>query len=302
MATTVSAAPALHPLDPARLRVKLTYLWRHGRLPDLDDPRTFTERVQRRKLVDRDMRMPVFADKVRAKAIVADRLGPEWVIPTLWHGNTLPEREAWPRPFVVKARHGCNQIAFVNEGVCWERVRQRAERWVGQTYGTWLDEWLYTHIQRGVLVEPFVGIGRALPIDYKMFVFGGRVEFVQVHLDRGGRHRWIVFDRQWHRVSSQTDDADPEPPRALSAMIEGAEELGRGFDFVRVDLYEIRGRPMFGEMTFYPGSGLDRFDPVALDDVMGNAWHAAATSAYKQERATTLPVSARDPSWLPPRA
>ena len=37
----------------ARLRIRLTYWWRHGRLPDIDAPRTFTEWVQWRKLNER---------------------------------------------------------------------------------------------------------------------------------------------------------------------------------------------------------------------------------------------------------
>ncbi|HCB74662.1 MAG TPA: hypothetical protein DEP91_00545, partial [Sphingomonas bacterium] len=62
------------------------------------------------------------------------------------------------------------------------------------------------------------------------------------------------------------------PPAALARMIEGAETLGAGFDFVRVDLYDIAGTPRFGELTFYPGSGLDRFDPPSLDRLLGRLW------------------------------
>lgn len=266
-----------------RLRIGLTYWWRHGRLPDLETPTLFTELVQLRKLHDRDMLLPILADKIRSKAIAAERIGADWVIPTLWHGSDLPERPQWPKPFVVKSRHGCNQTAFVRTGAeDWAAIRARARRWMQRDYGSWLDEWLYPHIPRGILVEPFVGSGPELPIDYKCYVFGGRVEFVQVHLDRGGRHRWIVLDRAWKRVSAPTSDPDPVRPTSLERMIEAAEELGRGLDFVRVDLYEIDGRPLFGEMTFYPGSGLDPFDPVSLDALMGAHWlRAKAGSAVK---------------------
>jgi hypothetical protein len=60
----------------------------------------------------------------------------------------------------------------------------------------------------------------------------------------------------------------------LGRMIEGAELLGAEFDFVRVDLYDCNGHPRFGEMTFYPGSGLDPVDPPALDLTMGALWQA----------------------------
>lgn len=258
------------------LRIRLTYLWRHRRLPALAEPRLFNELVQDRKLRGRDARQSALSDKVGVKAFVTEWIGPEWVIPTLWYGPALPAHPPWERPFVVKARHGCNQNAFVRTGEeDWQAIRRQSARWVRKTYGYWLDEWLYRHIPRGLLVEPFVGTGGGLPIDYKLFVFDGRVEFVQVHLGREHRHCWIVFDRDWRRVSSPTGDADPQRPASLCRMFEAAEELGREFDFVRVDLYDVQGRPLFGEMTFYPGSGLDPFNPASLDRVMGDHWLSA---------------------------
>ena len=277
METALPATTPTGAVDLAWLRVNLTYRWRHGRWPDLSNPTTFTELIQLRKLHDRDARMPVLADKVRAKIFAAERLGPEWIIPTLWHGPVLPAAPEWPAPFVVKSRHGCNQRAFVRRDVRtdkedWSTIRRRAARWMQTRYGSWLDEWAYSRIPRGILVEPFVGEHGTLPVDWKIYVFGGRACFVQVHLDRETRHRWIVMDCSWQRVSAPTRDPDPAPPSSLSRMLAAAETLATGFDFVRVDFYEIAGQPLFGEMTFYPGSGLDPFDPVGLDGVMGRAW------------------------------
>ncbi len=217
--------------------------------------------------------MPILADKVRAKAYVADRLGATWVIPTLWHGTVLPDLPPICAPFVVKSRHGCNQRAFVRTGrEDWQAIRRRAAGWMRRGYGRLLDEWAYGQIPRGLLIEPFIGKDGALPIDWKVFVFGGRALFVQVHLERETRHRWLVMDLDWRRVSAPTGDPDPAPPANLQRMLTAAENLGAGFDFVRVDFYEVDGAPLFGEMTFYPGSGLDPFDPVSLDDVMGRQW------------------------------
>jgi hypothetical protein len=263
----------------SKLGVCLTYFWRHGRIPNLAKPMLFTELVQHRKLYDRDRTMPLMADKVKAKDFVANILGPEWVVPTLWNGTVLPSAPQWPTPFVVKSRHGCNQVAFVRYGnESWLKIRTRARCWLESTYGRWLGEWLYRHIEKGVLVEPFIGDGYILPIDYKFYVFGGRVEYIQVHLNREHAHRWILFNRLWQRVSSQTSDPDPLAPISINAMMNAAERLGQQFDFVRIDFYEIDGAPLFGEMTFYPGSGLDPFDPVSLDTEMGAFWRHATIS------------------------
>lgn len=257
----------------ARLRIRLCYLVRHQKWINLDAPTTFNELVQRRKLQNRDMRMVTFADKVTAKAHAADALGAAWVIPTIWHGAVLPAQPVWSHPFVIKPRHGCNQNIYIRDSdVDWNTLRAQTDPWRHKAYGRWLDEWLYAQIPRGILVEPFIGENGQLPIDYKIFVFGGVATHVQVHLERESGHRWIVFDRNWTRVSAATRDADPAPPQSLCEMLNAAETLAHGFDFVRCDFYEIGGKPLFGEMTFYPGSGLDKFNPVTLDREFGQYW------------------------------
>jgi TupA-like ATPgrasp len=259
-----------------RLRLWLIFGWRHRRALRLSDPRRLTDRIQRRKLADRDPAMVDWTDKLRAKAMASDLLGPDWVTPTLWTGMVLPAEPNWPVPFVVKSRHGCNQNAFVrNEGFDWARLRRRARRWIARPYGRLLDEWAYRDVPRGLVVEPFVGSTGALPVDYKIFVFGGRASHVQVHLDRAGDHRWLVLDRDWRVVEGQGIDETPERPASLSRLLAAAETIGAPFDFVRVDFYEVDGQPRFGELAFYPGSGLLPVRPDSLDLVWGRLWRAA---------------------------
>lgn len=257
----------------ARLRIRLTYWWRHGRLPDLDAPRSFTEWVQWRKLNERSLYLAAMTDKIASKAIVAGRLGAEWVVPTLWQGKEAPETPSWPTPFVIKASHGCNQYAIVRDiARDWPGVIARTRTWTGKNYGGWLDEWLYSHARPGLIVEPFIGTGDEPPNDYKVYVFGGSAEVVQVHTGRMSNHRWVQYDPRWNRLSN---GEDCPPPVGLEAMIIAAEALGQGHDFVRVDFYDVPGQPLFGEYCLYPGSGLDPFDPVALDDMLGDKWRAA---------------------------
>lgn len=277
---TTSASPVIsrHYPAPSRatlLRLHLTYLWRHRRLLSLSNPQLFNELVQQRKLIDRDPRIPRWIDKVNAKQMVSEALGQEWVTPTLWSGKSLPEQPPYAPPFVVKSRHGCRQMrVFRSQADDWSEIRRAAASWTRRPYGRWLDEWGYRDIPRGLLIEPFVGDGPALPVDYKLFVFHGRVEAIQVHLDRETDHRWTVYDRSWRRLSATPPPIDQGSPAALARMIEGAEILGADFDFVRIDFYDVGLIPRFGEMTFYPGSGLDPFDPPELDTLLGQIWRA----------------------------
>ena len=289
---TMSASPATRNLLPddagraARLRINLTYLWRHRRLPRLHDPALFTELVQLRKLRDHNPRMPLMADKVAVKGIVADSLGHEWVIPMLWSGNELPARSPCDQPVVVKSRHGCNQNAFIrNNPDDWSAARSASKRWMRRDYGRWLDEWLYAHIPRGLLIEPWIGAGDDLPVDYNFYVFGGQATHVQVHLDRARCHRWFMFDIDWRAIA---DDAPPVlRPTALPAMIAAAEQLAQGFDFARVDFYQPGNQPLFGEICFYPGSGLDPFNPSGLDAELGRLWLDALASQTAKPRSST---------------
>lgn len=260
----------------AHARISLTYLWRHGRLPDLDNPQRFTERVQVRKLCDRAPEFTQLMDKLAAKALAGQVLGKDWVIPTLWADEHLPDTPPFIFPAIVKARHGCNQYAALRTALNaakWRHLQRRARRWIAKPYGLWLDEWAYRNVPRAVLAEPLVGNGPDLPIDYKIYVFGGRATHVQVHLGRAGAHRWILHDRNWGQLVKSADC--PPPPQSLGAMLDAAEALAAGRDFLRVDFYEIDGKPLFGEFCLYPGSGLDPFAADWVDFELGALWREA---------------------------
>lgn len=261
----------------AWLRVMLCYTVCQHRLPDFARPRRFTEWVQWRKLHDRTPEQAVLMDKLAAKAMAARRLGPEWCIPTLWTGTCLPDARPFGCPAIVKARHGCNQYRALRSppgAAEWRALQRRTRRWMRAPYGGWLDEWGYEGTTRGLIAEPLVGADSGkLPIDYKIYVFGGRATHVQVHLDRAGRHRWVLHDRDY-RALVPGEDAPPRPA-SLSTMLAAAEELAVGWDFLRVDFYEVCGQALFGESCLYPGSGLDPFAADWIDVELGALWRAA---------------------------
>lgn len=271
--TAIALSPplALAALAPAwaRWRVALFYRWRHGRWPDLDAPWRFTEWVQWRKLNDRRHGLALLTDKVHAKAVAEARIGDGHVIPTLWLGRDLPPVAPWPMPFIVKANHGCGQFVVVRDAGDYERAKAAAPGWLARAYGGWLDEWHYGAARRLLLVEPYIG-GAVLPLDYKVYVFGGRAAVVQVHVGRGGRHRWSQFDRDWVPLSDDPIEADA--PALLAELLAAAEAIAGNTDFLRVDFYCERDRLWFGECCLYPGSGLDPFRPDALDLALGDRW------------------------------
>lgn len=272
-----------HWLIPSpKLRITLTYLWRHGQLPDLRNPKRFTELIQCRKLSDRNPQMAPLINKVTAKTVASRILGSDWVIPTIWTGSSLPVDPDWPYPVILKASHGCNQNAVCYSRSDYDQARKRATKWISKPYGLWLHEWAYRQVPRGFIVEPYLGDEETLPVDYKVYVFGGSATLVQVHIDRNRRHRWILHDREWKQVSQFGEGAMPSP-KSLAKMLDAAERMAGAFEFARVDFYEIDGVPKFGEVTFYPGSGLDRFDPPELDVEIGAMWLAARKNWLRED-------------------
>ncbi len=274
--TTVALArplPIALPAAPwARMRVAIIYRWRLGRWPDLDAPARFTEWVQWRKLYDRRHSLALLTDKAHSKAIAEVRLGSALSIPTLWLGERLPEIAPWPTPFIVKANHGCGQFVVVRSGADYAKAKAKAPGWIKRAYGGLLDEWHYGAARRLVLVEPFIG-GAKLPLDYKVYVFGGRAQVVQVHAGRGAKHRWTQFDRDWQPLSD--DPIAAKAPDCLSQMLAAAEAMAGDEAFLRVDFYCENGALKFGEYALYPGSGLDPFTPDTLDLELGALWSRA---------------------------
>ena len=276
---TIALAPPLGvPLPVApwkRWRVALFYWWRHGRWPRLDAPQRFTEWVQWRKLNDRRHGLAMLTDKAYAKTVAEARIGSAAIIPTWWLGETLPQQAPWPMPFIVKANHGCGQFVVVRDAADYARARAAAPKWLARAYGGPLDEWHYRAARRLVLVEPYIG-GAQFPFDYKVYVFGGRAEVVQLHVGRGHHHRWTQFSRDWTPLSD--DPIKAEAPPRLKEMLAAAEAIAGPEEFLRVDFYCEGGRLSFGEFALCPGAGLDAFRPDALDLMLGERWSAARSA------------------------
>lgn len=271
-------------LLPERLQIAIAASWTYrrkmGHWPNLIRPRNFSELLQVRKICDRDPRLPFFADKLRVKDHIRERLGEAWLIPTLWSGKSLPplaERN-WPLPFVVKVNSGCEWNIFVRQTAdCdWLAIEAKCRGWMASLYGKDWGEWLYRRIDPQILIEPLICPELPRPLDYKFWVFHGRVECIYVVTDRHLDVKVTFFSRDWRRlpakVGNPTDDRDIPPPASLSQMIAAAEMLADDLPFLRVDFYEVAGRPLFGEMTFYPSSGYDRFNPPAFGRHLLQLW------------------------------
>ena len=266
-------------------RAKRAVLFRraHGRWP-LGTPRTFTEKVNWRVVHDRRPLIGRLGDKLAMKSYAAQVVPALSVPRVLWSGTDVADLAGMPLPdrWVLKPNHGTMRVHLGRGRPDVAELRRLTTGWLDEPLYRTRGEWVYRQARRLLVVEEFLGSG-APPADHKFLVFGGRVELVQVDTGRFGEHRRRLYDPDWTPVDvdeAVTPGPVTGPPATLAEMSKVAEALGAAFDFVRVDLYDVDGEVWFGELTPYPGGGLDRFDP-ALDVRLGNCWQLPPRSAVR---------------------
>jgi hypothetical protein len=268
------------------LRVKRAVLFRraHGRWP-ARRPRTFTEKVNWRVVNDRRPLIGQLGDKLAMKAYAAEAFPAVQVPRVLWTGTDVAELPGagLPERWVLKSNHGTMRVHIGTGAPDVEALRRVTAGWLDEPLFRSRGEWVYSQARRLLLVEEFIGADGAVPADHKFLVFGGRVRLVQVDTGRFGAHRRRLYDPDWTPVTvaeAVAPGAVTPPPAGLAEMTKVAEALGAAFDFVRVDLFDVDGEVWFGELTPYPGGGLDAFDPV-LDEQLGEWWQLPARSAVR---------------------
>jgi len=253
-----------------------------GYLPNLLWPRSFSEKIVRRKL-----RPPPgwseLSDKVRVRDHVAATVGAHYLNPV--HLVTASPDEIalaqLPSRFVVKANHGSgwNLIVTDKSSITESAVRSQCRHWLEKRYGHDTHEAWYASIPPRILVERFIQDRTyGVPLDFKIWVFHGIAHFVQVDFDRFSTHTRTFYDRHWRRQRWGVGfplGPDVARPKKLDEMFEVAEHLAScDPDFVRVDLYSPDDSSVvFGELTFAPGAGWERFIPDTNEDFrVGGFW------------------------------
>ncbi len=92
---------------PDRLFIRLSYFCVFGKLPDLEHPKTYTEKIQWFKLNQTDKIFSDLADKYTVRAYVEKKIEDDILIPLYRHGTdqeNIPF-ETLPESFVIKCNH-----------------------------------------------------------------------------------------------------------------------------------------------------------------------------------------------------
>lgn len=246
-----------------------------GYVPDLENPRTFNEKLQWLKLHDRKDIYTTMVDKYEAKKYVGHVIGEKYVIPTLgvWDHFDDIDFSKLPMSFVLKCTHDSGSVLLVRDKNHWDKdaAKKLLERGLSRNYYWSGREWPYKNVKPRILAEEMVDMN---PVDYKWICLKGEPEVLCMCMDRQkGDLTFNYYDMnfnllpfEWVHPNIKTGG---ERPENFDEMKKLAQKLSKGIPEVRVDFYDINGQVYFGELTFYHQSGLAPFSPEEWDLKLG---------------------------------
>ena len=225
-------------------------------------------------------------DKYAVKQYVADRIGREYIIPTIgvWDKPEDIDWESLPNQFVLKTTHGgggcgvfiCKDKTTFNK----QDIIKKLKKSLASEIYPILREWPYKNVKKQVIAEKFIApeknpVPSDLP-DYKFFCFNGEPKYCQVIRDRHSIETIDFYDMEWNHQEfvglnpvARNGLTSVTRPKHLNEMADICKKLAKDIPFVRVDLYVVDEKEYFGELTFYPASGIGAFNPTDWNRKLG---------------------------------
>ena len=281
---------------PDKPVLKLQYRIKFGRKLNLKNPVRLTEKLQWYKLYYHTPQMTICAGKNDVREYVAGK----------GLSNILNEQigvydsakdidfDSLPNQFVIKETKGSSSekvlVCTDKSKLDMEATRTKVESWIEHKINklpadSWKRrnagrEWVYNGIDSKLVVEKYIDSSECKNglLSYKIFCFNGEPRFVYViadvkegFYDAGYGIYSTDFERlPYNRVGEVSLELKQEKPDNWDEMMEIARKLSSDFPHVRVDLYNVNGKIIFGELTFYNDSGYMKYDPDEFDFIAGD--------------------------------
>lgn len=263
--------------------LKCLFRCRMGYKLDLNNPKSYSEKLQWLKLYDRDPMYTSLVDKYEVKKYVSELIGQEHVAKTfgIWEKPEEINFDELPNRFVLKTTHGGG-----NEGVIVIKDKTKVNKSdiyarlsLALKQDLYKDsrEWPYKNIKRRIIAEEYLEDCETGELrDYKFFCFNGKVKSLFVATERQSREEpfFNFFDSNFNELEIQQGHPRSskviEKPSMFDLMVEISEKLSKDLPHVRVDLYQANNKIYFGEFTFYHFGGMVPFYPNEWDLTFGS--------------------------------
>lgn len=271
-------------LYPDALYLKMLFKLRMGEKLDLKNPKSFNQKLQWLKLYNHNPAYTQMVDKYAVKEYVANKLGKQYIIPTIGVWNT-PEQIEWnklPEQFVLKTTHGgggggvaiCKNINSFDKTKALQTLSVSMKSDIYKN----LREWPYKGVKKQIIAEELLVPEDGDLKDYKVLCFNGKPKLIEFHSGRfTDSHTQDFYDTDWRKMPitqngyGETSPTIAPKPELLEKMLELCEILAVGMPHVRIDWYYCNGKLYFGEITFFDGSGFEKFDNYN-DDLLLGSW------------------------------
>lgn len=257
------------------------YRARMGRLPDLNHPKSFNEKLQWLKLNDRKPEYTEMVDKYLAKKYVEKRIGEKYIIPTLgvWDKFDQIEFEKLPDQFVLKTTHDSGGVVICKDKANFDKAaaKRKLEKSLKRNYYWAEREWPYKNVKPRIIAENYLSFlnGSDL-VEYKVFCFNGKPALFLIckgegHTDERTNDFYdLEFNHIPVTVTCPNAKEKCQKPDEYEELLELSRKLAKNTYQLRVDLYVINHKIYFGELTFFHDSGCCKFNPPEWDKRFGD--------------------------------
>lgn len=275
--------------------LKYRYYYTFKKKLNLENPRTFNEKLQWLKLYDRNPEYTKMVDKYEAKKYVANIIGEEYIIPTLGIYDKFEDVNfsKLPNQFVLKCTHDSGGLIICKDKseLDLKDAKKKINKFLRKNYYYEGREWPYKNVKPRIIIEKFMQDENKQELkDYKLMCFNGKVKciFVCSNRDTEIGLNIDIFDTNWNkmlfgRINHPNSKIPIAKPYNLDKMIMLAEKLSKDISFIRVDFYEINGKIYFGELTFYPAAGFEKFEPEEYDKILGDILELPKTKTGEEQ-------------------
>ena len=266
-----------------RTYLKMRYKIDTGETLNLENPTKFNEKLQWLKLHDHNPQYTKMVDKFEVKEYMKDLIGEEFIIPTLGVWNHFDEInfDSLPNQFVLKSTHDSGGVVICKDKskLDMDNARNVINKSLKRNYFYSGREWPYKNVKPRIIAEKYMVDESGYELkDYKIFLFSGKAKYIQVDFDRFTDHHRNFYSTDWEYVPFTTlyptnPDRHIEKPQCLDTLLQVSEKIANSLKnpkFLRVDLYVINNLVYFGEVTFYHGSGYEKFYPETWNEKLGS--------------------------------
>ena len=245
---------------------------------DLEDPKTFNEKLQWLKLYDRKPLYTKLVDKYEVRKYIAEKIGEEYLVPLVggpWNSPDEIDFTALPDQFVLKCTHDSGGVIICKDKSAFDIPAAKAvlNKHLKRNFYWANREWPYKDVPPRIIAEKYMEDETDELRDFKVFCFNGTPRMMYISRDAAA-DTTDFFDMDFNHLPIRMKDPNsailPAKPEGFEEMRRIASDLSEGIPHVRTDFYCVNGKIYFGELTFYHNGGFTGIKPEEWNYKVGD--------------------------------